>query len=271
MSKKRICEFPLAAVWTGKIQRDLSGWFWNEKLDGVRAIWDSRRGLISRNGIAFTSPGSFTCTLPKGVLLDGELWIDRGMFHDVVSVIRTRSSWTPLVKYKVFDVWSPYIRDLGYRDRIEWLQNEPFFKELDDHISLVDSKPLIRGDPVEVALLLESVLALGGEGLILRDPNGKYECGRKAPNKSSILKVKPFLDEEAQVLRVSLNYGRKGSVTVRDRRGRVFKIGSGFGELDAQNPPSVGSIITFGYTSRNPDTGTPRFPRYIRTRSDVDL
>lgn len=258
--------FQLAPLWTPNLSRDLTHWVWSEKLDGVRAMWDGKGSLISRNGNRFRAPKSFTECLPKGIVLDGELWIDRGMFLDTVSVIRTRDVWTPLVKFMIFDVWSPSLRKFGYADRVSSLFN---IGPLGDHVKIVPYHVL--RDRNDIPALLKSVLKNGGEGLMIRDPRGLYRGGREAPSKSSILKVKPFIDEEAEVLSVDLSHGRKGSITVRDTTGRVFKIGSGFRDVRSEPPPEVGSMITFGYTSRHADSGIPRFPRYIRTRSDFGL
>jgi DNA ligase-1 len=263
--------FQLASVWIPKLKRDLSGWIWSEKLDGVRALWDSRRGLISRNNHAFKTPSSFTSSLPRKIFLDGELYIDRGMFHDTVSVVRTREVWTPLVKFKIFDVWSPATRNYGYLDRLDWFKQQNAYTLLSDHIHLINSFALDTGNADEITSLLGSVIQKGGEGLILRDPKGLYTEGRQSANKSGILKVKPSLDDEAEVVSVSLDEGRKGSVTVRDNEGRIFKIGSGFRDIKSEPPPQVGSVITFGYTSRHEDSGIPRFPRFLRIRSDSNI
>ena len=261
--------FQLASVWTPTLSRDLSGWIWSEKLDGVRAMWDGRGSLLSRNGIAFKAPRSFTVRVPRGVILDGELWIDRGMFHDTVSVIRTRDVWTPLIRFQIIDAYSPQIRRYNYSDRVRWiLDNSATF---DDHVTLHPSFPLEDPDPSSVSSEMERIVEKGGEGLIIRDPTSMYSPGRKSPLLSSMLKVKPFLDDEAVVIAITLRDGRRGSVTVKDREGRIFKIASGFRDVKSELPPVEGSVISFAFTARNPDSGIPRFPRYIRVRSDSEF
>jgi DNA ligase-1 len=118
---------------------------------------------------------------------------------------------------------------------------------------------------------METILEKGGEGLILRDPTAMYSPGRRSPLLASMLKVKPFLDDEAVVLDITLKDGRRGSVTVQDREGRIFKIAAGFRDIKSELPPVEGSVISFAFTSRNPDSGIPRFPRYIRVRSDSEF
>ena len=61
--------------------------FWiSEKLDGVRARWDGKQ-LISRGGHIFMAPTWFIQDFPEQPL-DGELWMGRGLYEDVVSINR---------------------------------------------------------------------------------------------------------------------------------------------------------------------------------------
>ena len=238
----------------------------SEKLDGVRAMWDGKGKLISRNGKPFKAPLEFTSCLPRGVILDGELWMDRGMFSDTVSIIRTRDKWSSLIKYKVFDAITPKIRHLAYQDRIKWIEN---CNKFSSHVSIHESVCL--ENPILLADHLSSILSEGGEGLIIRDPSSHYSPGRKSPLLSPILKVKPYVDDEAEVVNVQLRGGRRGSLTVRDREGREFKIASGLRDIEREEPPRAGDMITFGYTSRYEISGLPRFPRYIRKRLDYGM
>ena len=46
-----------------------------EKYDGVRGFWNpSRKTMFSRRGNVVTLPADVINTLPKDILLDGELW-----------------------------------------------------------------------------------------------------------------------------------------------------------------------------------------------------
>ena len=260
--------FQLAATWSPRLTRDFSTWMFSEKLDGVRAMWDGRGNLLSRNGYKFICPKSFTDSLPKGVILDGELWIDRGMFEDVVSVVRTRPTDWKLITYKIFDIHSKKICNLPFEARmnhcVDILNNQPDFIQI---------HPQRIFDPSlgSISDHLTHMLDLGAEGIVIRDPQAIYTPGRQSARISPILKVKPYLDDEAEVLQVNLKAGRKGSIVARDRFGKIFKIASGFRDISIDPPPPVGSVISFAYTSRNQSTGIPRFPRYIRKRLDHDF
>jgi DNA ligase-1 len=69
-----------------------------------------------------------------------------------------------------------------------------------------------------------------GEGVMLKDPNSKYERTRSF----SLLKVKRFEDAEATVIGHERGDGRCymmcGAIIVREKDGTEFKIGSGFSD-----------------------------------------
>jgi DNA ligase-1 len=260
--------FQLASVWTPTLQRCLSGWLMSEKLDGIRAMWDGRGNLLSRNGVVFKSPPQFTSILPRGIYLDGELWIDRQMFADVVSIVRSRpENWT-MLRFKIFDGYCQ--KNWTYQERLDACANI-VGNDSESHVSIIDHHQLCDGSVEEISSHLSSILSLNGEGIILRDPTAKYSSGRKCANLSPMLKVKPELDDEAIVVEHNIRIGRKGSLVVCDRGGRIFKIASGIRDTATEPCPPVGSTITFAYDSRNESTGIPRFPRYIRRREDMEF
>src|SRR4051794_29805560 len=170
--------------------QDLAGWWMSEKLDGVRAYWDGK-ALISRLGNPFHAPDWFLERLP-GVPLDGELWIGRKAFQRTVGIVR-RQDKTDLwkeVSYVVFD--APAI-DAPFEDRIA---------SVVDHVARHRPPHLRAHDHARCEGLghlrdeLARVEAMGGEGLMLRQPGSRYEVGRS----TTLLKVKSFRDAEARVL-----------------------------------------------------------------------
>ena len=50
--------------------------------------------------------------------------------------------------------------------------------------------------------------------------------------------------------------------------GLTFSVGTGFSDAQRQNPPAVGSLITYRYQEMT-DRGVPRFPSFVRVRSDA--
>ena len=62
--------------------------------------------------------------------------------------------------------------------------------------------------------------------------------------------------------------GRLGAVVVELPDGQTFSVGTGFSDAQRQNPPAVGSLITYRYQEMT-DRGVPRFPSFVRLRADA--
>lgn len=241
---------------------DLSGWWMSEKLDGVRAYWDGKQ-FLSRQGNLLHAPDWFVDGLP-GTPLDGELWIERKRFQRTVSIVRRqdKSDLWHEVRYVVFDAPAAagaFEERLGFvRETLTRLQ--PQFAQPHEHA-------LCRGlDHLRAELL--RVEALGGEGLMLREPGSRYEPGRS----TSLLKVKTFQDAEAVVVGhapgAGRHKGRLGALLVTLENGVRFSVGTGFSDRQRSDPPGIGATITFRYQELS-DGGVPRFPSYVGVRTDA--
>jgi len=115
---------------------------------------------------------------------------------------------------------------------------------------------------------LERITALGGEGLMLREPGSRYEVGRS----STLLKVKRFQDAEALVVGhepgAGRHRGRLGALLVKLPDGTEFAVGTGFTDQERDSPPPIGTTTTFRFQELT-DHGAPRFPSFVRVRSDA--
>jgi DNA ligase len=253
---------PLLLAETWDTASDLTGWWMSEKLDGVRAYWDGKQ-LLSRLGNLFHAPDWFLDGLPA-VPLDGELWIARKAFQRTVGIVR-RQDKTDLwkeVKFLVFD--APGLKE-PFERRLEFLADTLGRKTL----THVVHHPHDRCRGVDhLREELARVEALGGEGLMLRQPGSAYEVGRSA----TLLKVKTFKDAEATVIGhqagAGKHKGRLGALLVRLADGTEFAVGTGFTDKERAAPPAVGSVITFRYQELS-DAGVPRFPSYVGVRIDA--
>jgi DNA ligase-1 len=249
----------LAEAWDGVVE--VKDWWISEKLDGVRAYWDGTQ-FLSRLGNRFFAPDWFTAGLPD-FPLDGELWLDRKQFQRTISIVRRQdqSEHWKTIRYLVFD--APQLTD-------------PFEERLKAVEELFQSKKLAYASKHEhirctgiphLKEELARVEALGGEGLMLRQPGSKYVIGRS----STLLKVKSFFDAEAEVIGhqggAGRHKGRLGALQVRLPDGTEFHVGTGFSDKQRENPPPVGSKITFRYQELS-DGGVPRFPSYVGLRQD---
>lgn len=240
---------------------DPAGFLVSEKLDGVRAFWDGRR-FVFRSGLPIPAPAWFIGRLPA-VALDGELWLGRGQFEAVSGVVRRQEpdehAWRTL-RYMVFErpegagPFSARAEELVRISRhLAWPQ-------------LVAVPQERLGDRPALQRRLESVVAAGGEGLMLHRADARYESGRSRV----LLKLKPQQDAEAVVIghvpgkgRLA---GRVGALRVRDREGREFLIGTGFSDDERDKPPAIGRVLTYRYRGRT-ETGLPRFASFLRWRA----
>jgi len=255
---------PLLLAETWDNAADLAGWWMSEKLDGVRAYWDGRQ-FLSRLGNLYHAPDWFVEGLPE-VPLDGELWIDRRKFQRTVSIVRRQDKtdlWSE-VRFVVFD--APGL-EAGFEERAA------FVRETLGGRNLRFAQPHAHQLCADLACLqaeLQRVEALGGEGLMLRQPGSRYEVGRSA----TLLKVKRFHDAEAVVIGhqpgAGRHKGRLGALLVRLPDGTDFAVGTGFSDREREAPPEVGATITFRYQELS-EAGVPRFPSYVGVRVDLAL
>lgn len=100
----------------------------------------------------------------------------------------------------------------------------------------------------------------------IRQPESRYSGGRS----SQLLKLKSQYDDECTVTRhyegKGRNSGRLGAVGCKNRHGE-FRIGSGFKDKDRDNPPKIGTLITYRYRGFT-QKGTPKFATFVRVRTD---
>ncbi len=243
---------------------DLTDWWMSEKLDGVRAYWDGKQ-FLSRQGNLYHAPDWFLEGLPA-VPLDGELWIDRKKFQRTVSIVR-RQDKNDLWKEVRFLIFDAPAASGGFEERLAFLQ---------DALAKGASQ-FARQHPHERCRSLEALRAelariesLGGEGLMLRQPGSRYVAGRS----TTLLKVKTFHDAEAIVIGhqagAGRHKGRLGALLVRLSNGTEFAIGTGFSDRERENPPAIGSTVTFRYQELS-DTGVPRFPSWVGVRLDAPI
>jgi DNA ligase-1 len=250
----------LAESWDASA--DLSGWWMSEKLDGVRAYWDGKQ-FLSRLGNRYHAPDWFVAGLPDQPL-DGELWIARKAFQRTVAVVRRQDQskhWQE-VQFLVFDapaLPAPFEQRLAFL--ADTFRRQPHAHALPHPHERCRDLGHLRDE-------LARIEALGGEGLMLRQPGSHYEAGRS----STLLKVKTFRDAEATVIGhqpgAGKHKGRLGALLVCLADGTEFAVGTGFSDRERESPPAIGSTVTFRYQELT-DAGVPRFPSFVGVRVDA--
>ena len=242
-------------------QVDVSGWLMSEKLDGVRGYWDGKQ-LLSKNGHVFYPPTAFIRDLPP-FPVEGELWGGHDSFEKTASVVmkqQPHDGWLQL-KFALFDV--PQAPG-GFTARLA-KADDWFAKHPSAYAFVIPQSTVL--DHAHLMQELRKIEKSGGEGLIVRTPDGLYAGGRSP----EILKVKYYQDAEATVVAhlpgKGRNEGRLGSLLVALADGTQFKIGSGFTDAERESPPQIGAVVTFKFYGKY-QSGLPKFPSFMRVRRD---
>lgn len=251
---------------------DPTGWWWSEKLDGVRAYWDGQN-FISRQGNVYHAPDWFKAGLPSHPL-DGELWMGRGKFQQTISVVKRLDGgdqWRK-VRYVVYDMPA---HSGKFEERHEVFSKFGWplcdLKDIfDDDYAVAHGfvRGLLHGqirNKTHLLDLLKRYVDLGAEGIMIRQPGSLYEVDRSY----TLLKVKPVEDDEGEVIGYVPGKGRHkgvvGSLTVRLKDGTEFDLGSGLTDADRRDPPAIGSIVTFTYIGKTND-GKPKCTSFVAVR-----
>lgn len=284
----------------------VSGWFMSEKLDGMRAFWDGgisagkpinqvpwanqnkkghlktepvSTGLWSRYGNVIHAPQEWLNKLPK-VMLDGELFLGRGMFQKLVSITKRHTpdllDWEA-VQFVIIDSPLPQqvfadgrINNPQFQTIIKGVEFRPVYlptayeasyhrlRELavqyaDSGLVVIEQQRLNYSDgkaEEEIYERMTEVLKAGGEGVIVRNPAAPWTPKRTR----HVLKVKNILDAEAAVVGYiagqGKHLGRLGALMVQ-WEGKRFKIGTGFDDAER----TVSGDFSGWYTS-NPGSLT---------------
>ncbi|MFZ9905458.1 MAG: ATP-dependent DNA ligase [Steroidobacteraceae bacterium] len=162
------------------------------KLDGIRCLKVGGRALTRSFN---TIPNRFVrewieANLPDGV--DGELMLRGGTFSETTSAIGS-SDGEPDFVFHVFDY-------------VETSTGTPYSERIKALAALPDSDRVVKVLPVEVqgtddlASYVQTCLAEGYEGVMVRTPDSPYKCGRSTVKQGYLLKIKRFEDAEAVVV-----------------------------------------------------------------------
>ena len=250
----------LPLVYDGNI--DFSDWLMSEKLDGVRGYWDGRR-LLSKSGKPFDPPAAFTRNFPD-FPVEGELWGGRSTFEKTIGIVKQQGphdGWLEL-QFAIFDApKAPGGFETRLNQAAQWFDEHP-----SQYAFIIEHRPVVSQEHLDRTL--HRIEALGGEGIILRRRGSPYTPGRSR----DILKVKRYDDMEAVVIAhlpgKGRNAGRMGALlVVLPDRNIKFKIGTGFSDAVREDPPPIGSLVTFKYYGFYA-SGMPRFPSFLRIREN---
>jgi DNA ligase-1 len=241
---------------------DVKQFLVSEKFDGMRAVWDGNT-LHTRNGNVIAAPAWFTKGFPA-TPLDGELWLARGKFDALSGAVRKDvpidEEWRG-ISYLIFELPNAPGTFEAHAKRIVEIVREANIPHL---------KAVVQfrvKDETALNKKLKQVVALNGEGLMLHRADAPYITWRS----DVLLKLKLLLDAEAKVVAHVAGRGKYkgklGVLVVETLEGVRFKLGTGFSDKHRENPPQIGSVITYTYRDIT-KTGKPKFASFLRLRDE---
>lgn len=259
-AKQSVPELLLAQLYQSGI--DVQQYLISEKYDGVRAVWDGKV-LTTRQGNEIQAPTWFTKDFPK-MPLDGELWLARGQFDALSGAVRkdipVDAEWKNIT-YQIFELPNATGTFEARAKRIVYIikkTNLPHLKAV--------AQFRVKNE-AELNKKLKSIVANGGEGLMLHRADAAYITGRSY----ALLKLKLLLDAEATVVAHTKGkgkyVGKLGALIVETPEGLRFKLGTGFTDAQREHPPKIGSLVTYTYRAKTPN-GKPKFASFLRERNE---
>ena len=284
----------------------LSGGLMSPKIDGIRCHIEEVNGKIvgmSRANKPIPNRHFQECIQDFPVGLDGELTVGEpfapDVFRKTTSALMSQDG-KPDFTFNVFDE--------GCREDGSDIKDEPFIDRYCDMKSRVDGLFMIYIVPQRPVRNMERLLQYenrmlerGYEGIMVRHMEAKYKEGRSTIREMGLVKIKRFVDEEAEIIeceelmvnqneqkRDELGYAKRssakaglvsggtlGAVKVRDSQGRVFSIGSGFDAAERDRlwkmkDRLIGQMVKYKHFPVG-EKELPRFPIYIGLRSKLDM
>ncbi len=250
------------------------------KLDGVRclAYWDDDSvKLMSRGGKQWECCqhiiDELEQVLPKGWILDGELYIHGSTFQEITKLVKKLRPESVNVQFHVYDI--PRIMD--FNDA--WEERQRNLDDFQVYCELCKSVKVVRTDfaayEEDVYELQSEYLEEGYEGAIVREWDGEYKFGYRS---NKLLKVKNFTDEEYEIVGFTTGVGRFDGCIVwicETEDGHEFKVvpqGTMEERQEAyQNADkNVGKLLKVKFFELT-DDGIPRFPVGIGIRLTEDM
>ena len=61
--------------------------------------------------------------------------------------------------------------------------------------------------------------------------------------------------------------GKLGALVMETPEGIRFKLGTGFTDAQRENPPKIGSVVTYTYRDKT-KLGKPKFASFLRVRDE---
>ena len=271
----------LANKWTERAKHITFPCLVQPKYDGTRTIAicglpEPEPCLFSRQRKAYAHLEHIQAIvrrLPKGLILDGELFTTKAHFQTIVGLAKKKLlTEEDRVKHNLLELHCYDIVDLTkpFTERYAMLQD--VFRShatiIGSTLQLCPTKEVAKASDLKAHH--DAYVAAGFEGLMIRNKAGLYAIGNRS---NDLLKMKEFEDDEFRIVGFHEADGaEKGCVMwrcitpkgvefgcrpegTREDRQELFKHGSDY----------VGKMLTVRYQELTPD-GVPRFPVGVTIR-----
>jgi len=171
------------------------------KLDGIRCIFKDgkmySRALKQFPNVQLRKRFEHIAkyTLEVGLVFDGELLAKSITFNELSGITRQLDKELPDdLFFYCFDCIIDNDFNAPFIDRINWIKRldiTNYVKIVSQHV--VDSQEAINN-------IYDGAIGWGCDGLILRDPNGRYKFGRGTIKEGLIYKMKPFHTFDSKII-----------------------------------------------------------------------
>ena len=287
---------PLLAVEHIKVKTQKFPYYLSEKLDGIRCIVFGgvaySRSLKRIPNLSIQDYVHKHAEVLQG--LDGELIVGDKNAPDVFNRSTSgvmRIEGEPDFTFWVFDMYHP----AEYTARIGKIPTE-----LPVRVKFLPQFYIEKQE--EVDKYEAEFLAQGAEGVMLKNPNGLYKCGRSGTKNPELQKVKRFVDSEFEIIGWEPKYtntnaattnelGRTarstakdgmvaldtiGALILRTSKGDTFSCGSGMtdairADLWERKETLMGQLAKVKYFDVGNGYNVPRFPVLVGIRHKDDM
>lgn len=290
---------PQLAIEQTKVKTQPDNLYMSEKLDGIRCIVFGgvaySRSLKRIPNLSIQAYVNYFSYVLEG--MDGELIVGDKNAPDVFNQSTSgvmRIEGEPDFTFWVFDQFHP---------TANWLER---YTRLVNHAHLPNRVKLLEHLPVEKDSDIDEfeakMLAQGAEGIMLRNSDATYKCGRSGTKNPELQKVKRFVDSEFEIIGWEPKYtntneaktnelGRTARSTAKDgmvaldtmgslilctSKGDTFSCGSGMTDAIREDfwerrETLIGQLAKVKYFDVGTGYKTPRFPVLVGIRHKDDL
>jgi DNA ligase-1 len=290
---------PQLAIEHTKVKTQPCDRYMSEKLDGIRCIIFGgvaySRSLKRIPNLSVQAYVQYHAEAMEG--MDGELIVGDKNAPDVFNQSTSgvmRIEGEPNFTFWVFDRYHP---TQTWLERYRRLQNLAFTPA---RVQLLKHHPVT--EDADIDDFEAEMLAQGAEGIMLRDENAKYKCGRSGTKTPELQKVKRFVDNEFEIIGWEPKYtntnaatvnelGRTarstakegmvaldtmGSLILRTSKGDTFSCGSGMTDairedLWERRESLMGQLAKVKYFDVGNGYNVPRFPVLVGIRHKDDM